>query len=211
MASAIPCKHKIVFYIIIHLLILGMIPCGLFIAFGHSSKLGIPTHQVQDRSAEIAIIVEVILSITINSSLLIFYIMGLHNLSKIYPDNPEDQLLDTRIHEIVIEQSRYVVLFAILMVCDLIFGVIYLVMRCGEYDNTKVTSIVFIMALFQMILLIQSVFLSFKFKYGCYKKICYYCDEFVRDKFKKNVKKRNRDDRYLIPGLNAALLDDRHL
>ena len=188
---------------------MAMIPCVLIVGFGNSDKLGIDSTETENTLHEIGIIVWMILLLLVNSLLLCFYVKGLHNLTKIYPNAKDGELLNTRVHELIIEESRYVVLFSILMCFDLIFGIIYVIMGAGTgLNNSKITTILFIIGLMQLIVLIQSVFLSFKFHHDKYEKICCFCDKFVRKQCEKIVRRpiQNKSNE-----LRSSLLDDPHL
>ena len=119
----------------------------------------------------------------INLCLLIVYLRGSYSWAKQTIDrNMNESWIDGRTNEIFIEASRYVVLFGICLLNDLIACII----ACINYETRLSNAGFYIMStllLSKVIIFFQIIYLSFKFGHKEYKNICYCCDQFVQKKF----------------------------
>ena len=179
--------------------------CEIEVILGHSSALGIQSHQPQVVASAISVGLYVVLSITVNASLLIIYVKGFHDIAMKYggrmninsfnPDNEQMDIIeaiDERGHELMLEASRYAVVFGIVIICDLIVG-LFGVIAEFEGDRYSPLAIVISMALIvQFFVLSSYVYLSYPITYSYYEKLCcchewitLQCDNIARHRLRK--------------------------
>ena len=117
---AIPFKY---FYHIIFILIIMIIPCLIIFALG-SSSFKIFDNNLFTFIRLISLIILFIITILINGLLLYCYIKGLHIFAEkhyfkyhIAKQFENSVMMDDRIHELMLEASRYLVVYGILILC----------------------------------------------------------------------------------------------
>ena len=210
--QVIPCKYT--FHCILIIIIL-ICPCLTFAALGNASFLG---HSGQLIAAIFAILT-ISLMIVSNALLLYFYIKGLHVFAhkhyfRVENKENENVLLDDRIHELMLEATRYFVVFGGCMIVDIVFGIIGCCAWMHRYHQGTESSefmlqiIVEILTFTEITMLLSAIYLSFKFSHKKYEKICYYCDDWTKSYCHNITRRRQRKyfKQYQLAQLQENLL-----
>ena len=196
MQRVIPCKY---YFVIIRILSFMVIPSMTVAMSGRLNLWGQSRYFI---AATGSILMTVFMLIP-NGSLLYYYIKGLHVFSGYYFRYKEARrnILDDRVHELMLESTRYFVLFGSCIIFDIIIGSIGCMtwilhtMEGGALNGKTELSLTIItecVVAIDMILLLSAIYLSFKFNHDKYEIVCYYCDVRVKDKCHSIVKRRHR-------------------
>ena len=198
--SAIPCKNIKCFYFIIFASIWFSIISG--VVAGCCNTIRIKYADGDDTWTTVIRPLSISCSftgfITVNITLLYVYIRGLHIFAfNVYiKRNIHDQPIDDRTHEIIIEASRYLLVFGICLLNDL--SILILAVCVNEfgkiippkYQNSFGTMIVSFLILIEITIFLQTVYLSFKFGHTPYEKVWYCCDQYVKRKCEEMAQKK---------------------
>ena len=146
------------------------------------------------------------LFLTINISLLYYYIRGLYgtasNQARIAKHNLNAASDDDKVHEHIKEATRYVVLFGSVIICDvltLIIGAVVIATEHHEYRCDSFAMIIGELALaVEVYIFLQSVYLSWVFNHEAYEKwyrcgkcdacVITCCNRFINRKYIKMMK-----------------------
>ena len=194
-----PSKYCYVFmYILIVLMLLSEIEVG----YGHSTAFGIMHHQTQNSVAALSVGSYIILSITVNACLLTIYVRRLLDIAvsvygrqmniNLLNDHQMDVIgtMDTRIHELMLEASRYVVVFGIVLICDLIIGIYGVIAETIGDRYSALGLVLAIAVLSELFFLSSSVYLSFKFSHSCYEKLYCCCHSWINRRWHEIARNR---------------------
>ena len=148
--------------------------------------------------------------VIINISLLYLYIISLHAYSiQHYFDINDNYPINDRQHELMIEATRYAVLFGLSAIYNIIgififcgiasyiyFGITIVTQLDSNIKSQVIYIILGIIIFFKEIMMLQAIHLSFKFSHRKYesKYCCYYCDKWMKRKCHKIAMKANKNE-----------------
>ena len=142
-----------------------------------------------------------ILDIVINALLLYLYVKALHHFaieqyfrSEVARANLNGgTLLDDRQDELMLEATRYTVLFSILLIINVVgisLGIIiYICLRTGFHNVGDCIFMVCVLA--KDVGLLVAIQFSFKFSHSTYEKRCQRCDKWMKHCCRELVRKSN--------------------
>ena len=175
--DVIPCKYC--FCIISFMIFLIPVSLGLLIMINSVHSLFV-----------VAVLLPILIGVdlvSINFVLLYFYARGLYvyafrryNTEYSAKKLINTEIVDDRIHELMLESVRYVVLFGSVIIYDTIAAIIacFVLKYFSETDSqcNGVGMIIASIAVFgEMITFLSSIYLSFKFNHDKYLKVCERC------------------------------------
>ena len=170
------------------------------------------TWESNDNIQILLVCMDICCDVTINLLLLYFYIKGLHifSINHYFEIDSNDKYpINDRQHELMLEATRYTVLFGISAIVNVIgffvFGgiILYIYGIMMQSDDIKETSWSYILWMLLEIyfwirhsVMLTSIHLSFIFSHRKYesKYCCYHCDKWMKSKCHKIAIEANKNE-----------------
>ena len=136
--------------------------------------------------------------IFINVVLLYYYVKGLKVHARLRYFGIKQlnmKLLDDRIHESLVEATRYVVLFGMVFLSDILFGSVAFTV-CMMIDTQPCSAglpIAWVVLFIEMVIFTSSIYLSFKFNHERYEKWCKKCDKGIKYYLERKERRQQRN------------------